>query len=243
MQEPPEAAREVRMRAVCLFLAILVPAIAPPTYADTPTADQVLARSAVSYDRLKSYQGTLMVLTEIGGRRETMTLTIKAVNGDDGKINRSVSEMAIDSTFKGLSHASKQRQIDDGVTVFAVRPDLKQYAKRPHAPESISGLFKGAFADAATSAHKLDVSVRRLQGRLVYELSSKEPDGELSILIDKQTYHLLSIRKWRAHKDGKSTLLMTVSNERFDQTIPGDAFKWSVPPGFAEAADGKSGRP
>ncbi|MCW3098959.1 MAG: hypothetical protein JWL77_4577 [Chthonomonadaceae bacterium] len=231
------------MKAISIFLATLALAIGASAYADTPTADQILARSATSYDSLKSYQATLTVLTEIDGRREKLTLKIKSVNGANGRIIRSASEMSHSSTFKGVTRSSSEKQIDDGETVFTLRWDLKQFSKHPHAPDNVSGLFKGALTDAAASTSKLNVSVIQLHGKPVYELSSKQQDSELTILVEKQTYHLISIRKWRAHKDGKSTLEMNVSNQRFNQPIPIDAFKWSVPPGFAEATDEKPGQP
>jgi outer membrane lipoprotein-sorting protein len=200
------------MKAISFFFLATLLALGASAYTDTPTADQILARSAASYDALKSYQATITVLTEIGGRREKLTLNIKAVNGDSGKILRSASEMSHSSTYKGITRSSSGKQIDDGETVFTVREDLKQYSKRPHAPEKVSGLFTGALTDAAASTSKLNVAVIQLHGKPVYELSSKQPDSELTILVEKQTYHLLGIRKWRAHEDGKSTLEMTVSN-------------------------------
>src|SRR5689334_20586010 len=115
------------------LLAAWALAATAPAFPSSVTAGQVLDNCLASYEAAKSYQGTLVIVTDIGGRRERMTLIMKAEIDGKGKVLRSATAMTHVSGGTAGSHTATEKQIDNGTTILTLRPDLKQYSQRPHA--------------------------------------------------------------------------------------------------------------
>jgi outer membrane lipoprotein-sorting protein len=211
--------------------------------ADTPSAESILKKSLEKYDAVKTYQGVIVFKIENGPTRNTITLAAKARNGSNGMIAQSVLTVTtVAMTASGTTTKTLQT-VDDGSNTFYVYPDLKQYVKQTHSPDTISGLFRESLDRVQKFGGKFTVTVKNMNGRQFYVLTGSPKNATLVILVDKASFHLKSIRLARGTGAERVVSETTVGKELVDQPLPPSLFKWTPPAGYKEQTAAKPGTP
>lgn len=208
--------------------------------ASPPTAEQILQKCLASFDTAKTYQGVTTIKMQDADQQTVVTVHTKAEKGSDGFIARAAINTTVAATSPTGTTTSTQNTIDDGTMIFTVEPDQKQYSKRPHVPDKISGLFRSSFKQSLDGVRrfggKWTVSIARFQNRPVYKLLGRFAGSEIQIIIDKPTFRLYSFRGERGQGANRSVMEITVSQQVINQALPETIFTWSPPPEYKETA-------
>ena len=211
--------------------------------AEPPTADQVIEKCLATYDGVKTYQGALVIQIDKGDQKTRTTLELKAENGDKGIIARSAIHLTQSATASGTTTSTESLIIDNGTTVFTVDTKKKDYWEEPHAPDRISGMFRRLMENAKRNVSKLKVTSERLHDRPVYRISGSGVNGEVTIVIDRETYQI-----YTAGGSGGTGAARFRSQLKQPQTrrsikpLDASAFAWSPPAGSVKRENGGVGQ-
>jgi outer membrane lipoprotein-sorting protein len=216
-----------------------------------PSAVDILKKTQALVDSARTYQATVLIKSD-AGKQGSMTLRtmLKAAGNKQSSstavIGQPTGSFAIAAMSAGI------QTVDDGKTMWIYSPMMKGYHKRPSMGKKA---IKSPFSDVARLTRDADVSlggIENVSGKPSYviRLTPKQPErkGEkVTIYVEQGNYHMRQMRLESPGRggDGKaaqpSTVLIQVTNEKFNEPIPDSAFKFTPPPGAKEMVGGMFG--
>ncbi len=193
-----------------------------------PKGDEILKRCLVSYDNAKTFQGEIK--WDIGATPPIQIIVNTKVE-NDGKGNVLRGVMSVQMSGAQSTHV---QTIEDQMTDMYIDLDKKQFQKRAHGPDKVSGLLNRTFANVMKFVGKFKVTVVSLNNRPTYKLYGDDGRITSTFWIDKQTYHFLSFSAVprKESKQGKTEVRMVY--QKFDEPIPDSTFSMTPPNGVTE---------
>ncbi|MEP6756914.1 MAG: hypothetical protein ABJA67_15525 [Chthonomonadales bacterium] len=203
------------------------------------SADQIITKCLAAYDSAKTYQATVSMHINYPTQKVTMKIKMRSVSDGAGKIRQSAGSSSTRIVRKGMPQNEDRVLVDDGTIVYSIDPSTKSYTSMPHAPDSVSGIFRNTFERMTKSCSKFSVSIINDKGKEKYKILGFAKDGITTVLISKDNFQLYSLHTVRDSGPNKGTADLVVSDQVFNQAIDQKAFRWSPPPGYIKSESEK----
>jgi outer membrane lipoprotein-sorting protein len=249
------------VRLVCASFAILLAAGLPNT-ASADSAKDVLARMAATYNKAKTYQGSV-VTKQSGkgpdGKFVSVTTTMQIKYLTPNLFNLQVTATGTGIAAKSAGQNNRQ-QVSDGKTVYTYSPVFKQYKKEPAGAQiplnKILPMLQGI--ESATEQASL-LPEKTVHGHPAFVVSftpkmqpnmtaeQKKQFQELAktfkfhLMIDKKSYQLLQAEQYVASPQGSLTTALDMNSQVIGGNISKSIFKFTPPAGSKEATASPAG--
>lgn len=203
--------------------------------AQVPSADTILEKCRNRYNYAKSFQGELKIHVASRGYDDALHITLQSEGDGKGRSKRSAAAATETSTQGGKSGTSRRTVVDDGKTVFEADLKTLKYQTRPHAGDPVFGVFEGPLRAIRSILGTLTVREVIQDGKSVYQLSGTAQQAQGTVVIEKQTFNLVSMSLTRGTATALVNMQLTVSKQVFDRKLSPKAFTWKAPPGYSKA--------
>ena len=203
------------------------------THADQPTAAEIIKKCYDMYDNSKSFQGTLKVKQVDSERKVQMIMKICAVSDGKGMVYQSTGDIeTVQSIGNSKPNITNCTFAYDGNVMYTVDQLTKTYSEEPHRSDRISGILRGPLNNIQKLAIKMRVTTTKILNTLVYKIAVITKSGEISILIEKDTYKFIRIVFGTGFSDRNE---FSLTDQLFNKPIPEGTFKWAPAPEYKKS--------